>query len=363
MKTNRTWAIIGGGNGGQTFAGHLAMQGEKVRLFSKSQSKIGEISKTNTIVLHHDIKGEGHLEFATTDMKCAMDGADNIVVVLPSIWHEMTARLIIPNLVDGQNVLLLPEASCGAIAFRKYMKDMGCTADVVVGAGATLPYVTRLKKDGDVYVSQMKNEVEIAALPATDNEKLKEAFAIAEPVFKLVHSTLKTSIDNINAMVHGAPSLLNVARIEAVPSQDYEYYREGITPTICDVLEQMDKERIAVAKALGFEQRTLRQEYIDMYSCGTPENTLYELLQNCHSYDGLLAQKTLRTRHIMEDIPFSLVPISALGQIAGVPTPVIDTIIKLGRIMIGSDLNEGRTAEHLGIDQYTKDELISFIYG
>lgn len=359
----KTWAIIGGGNGGQTFAAHLAIQGERVRLFSKSQEKIDEISKTNTITLHHGLEGVGHIEFATTDIKRVLDGADNIVVVLPSTWHEMTARMMIPHLVDGQCILLLPEASCGAIAFRQYMKEMGCTAKVIVGAGATLPYATRLNKEGDVHVFQMKNEVEIAALPATDNEKLKEAFAIAEPVFVLVESTLKTSIDNINAMMHGAPSLLNVARIEAKPPQDYEYYREGITPTICEVLEQMDKERIAVAKALGFKQRTLRQEYIDMYSCGTSENTLYELLQNCNAYDGLKAQKTLKTRYILEDVPFSLVPISALGRMANVPTPVIDTIIHLGKIMIGDDLNEGRTPKHLGIDGMTVDELKKMIYG
>lgn len=358
----KTWAVIGGGNGGQTFAAHLAIQGEKVRLFSKSQEKVDQISKTNIITLHYDIEGEGEIEFATTDMKRVMDGADNIVVVLPSTWHEMTARMIIPNLVDGQNILLLPEASCGAIAFRHYMEEMSCTAKVVVGAGATLPYATRLNKDGDVYVFQMKNEVEIAALPATDNAKLQEAFSIAEPVFTVVSSTLKTSIDNINAMMHGAPSLLQVARIEANPPQEYEYYR-GITPTMCEVLEQMDQERRAVANALGFDQRTLRQEYIDMYSCGGPENTLYELLQNCHAYDGLMAQKSLRTRYILEDIPFSLVPISALGRIAGVDTPVVDTIIKLGKIMIGKDMNEGRTAEHLGIDGMSIKRLKDLIFG
>lgn len=363
MKKERVWAVIGGGNGGQTFAAHLALQGEKVRLFSKSREKAEKLGKTNRITLHCALEGQGQIEFATTDVRRALEGADNIVIVLPAIWHEMTAKTIIPYLSDGQSILLLPEASCGALAFRNYMRQMGCTADVIVGAGATLPYVTRLNEDGDVHVFQVKNEVEIAALPASDNAKLAEAFSIAEPLFKTVDSTLKTSIDNLNAMMHGAPSLLNVARIEAAPPQDYEYYREGITPTICSVLEQMDRERIEIAKALGFEQRTLRQEYIDMYSCGTDENTLYELLQNCEAYKGLLAQKTLRTRYILEDIPFSLVPISALGEIAQVPTPIIDTIINLGKIMIGSELDEGRSAEKLGIKGLTKQELLRMIYG
>lgn len=359
----RTWAIIGGGNGGQTFAAHLALQGERVRLFTKSKEKVELLSKSNTIILRHGIEGEGKLEFVTNDVERVLDGADNIVIILPSTWHEMTARMIIPHLVDGQNILLLPEASCGAIAFRNYMQEMGSVANVVVGAGATLPYATRIMSDGEVYVFQMKNEVEIAALPASDNDRLMQAFTVSEPIFKLVHSTLKTSIDNINAMMHGAPSLLNVARIEAVPFQDYEYYHEGLTPTICNVLEQMDQERIAIAEALGFHQRTLRQEYIDMYSCGVQEDSLYDILQKCNAYNGLMAQRTLKTRYVLEDIPFSLVPISALGQIAGVSTPVIDTIIQLGRIMMGADLCEGRTAAHLGIEGMTVPELVEFVYG
>ena len=274
----------------------------------------------------------------------------------------MTARLLIPHLVDGQMVLLLPEASCGALAFRKYMNDMNCKANIVIGAAATLPYATRIVEDGVVHVFQIKNQVEVAAIPASDNVKLKSALSILEPHFIFVESTLKTSIDNINAMMHGAPSLLNVSRIEANPSQNYEYYREGITPTICDVLEALDKERILVAEKYGLNQRTLRQQYIDMYSCGDENNTLYELLRNCRAYDGLLAQKTLKTRYILEDIPFSLVPIKALASIAGVNTPVMDTIINLAKIMIGNELEEGRTAKNLGIEGLSIDELKRMFY-
>ena len=359
----RTWAVIGGGNGGQTFAAHLAMQGERVRLFSKSKEKIDALSTTNVITLHHAIEGAGKLEFATNDIRRAMDGASVIAIVLPSTWHEMTARMIIPNLVDGQTVFLIPEASCGALAFRNYMKEMGCKADVVVGAAASLPYATRLHSEGDVYVFQMKNSVDMAALPATDNERLAKAVSVASPVFTLVDSTLHTSIDNINAIMHGAPSLLNVARIEAEPKQDYEYYREGMTPTICKVLEKIDAERIAIAKAFGFHQRTLKQQYIDVYSSGSPETPLYEMFRNCSAYIGLKAQDTLKTRYILEDIPFSLVPICALGRIAGVSTHTMDTIIELGKIMLDDALCDGRTAEHLGIQGLSVEEVKTLFFG
>ena len=134
----KTWAIIGGGNGGQAIAGHLASMGEQVRLFDVVQATVDALNEKGSITLHHAVEGEGKLQFATTDMAKAMDGADVLMVVLPAIYHKSIARKMIPHLRDGQVVLLHPEASCGALEFRKEMKDMGCTADVVVGAACTL---------------------------------------------------------------------------------------------------------------------------------------------------------------------------------------------------------------------------------
>ena len=35
---SKTWAIVGGGNGGQAIAGHLAILGEKVAIVSSKRS-------------------------------------------------------------------------------------------------------------------------------------------------------------------------------------------------------------------------------------------------------------------------------------------------------------------------------------
>ncbi len=360
---NTVWSVIGGGNGGQTLAGNLALLGYKVRLFSKSADKVNAINKTKKIILRHEIEGVAEIEFATTNMEKAIKGATNIVIVLPSTWHEMTAKMMIPYLEDGQNILLLPEASCGAIAFRKYMSDLGCNAEVVVGVGATLPYATRILQEGEVYVYGVKDEVKIAAFPAKDNSKLEEAFCSSLPCFKLCQNVIETSIDNINALMHPAPTLLNVARIEANPPQSYEYYRDGVTPTICKIIEEMDRERIAIAKEFGLNQRTIAQEYIDMYSCGKEGDSLFKLLQNNDAYNGLMNLPSLESRYVMEDLPYSIVAISALGKVVGVPTPCIDTIISLGRFMLGDKLDEGRTLEHLGLTNTTKEELIKLVNG
>lgn len=361
MSTQKVWAIIGGGNGGQSMAGHLALLGQKVRLYDVMQKTVDELNETKTIALHHAVEGVGTIEFATTDIGEAMDGADNIILVLPSIYHESMARKMVPHLRDGQVVLLHPEASCGAIAFRKVMKEMGCTADVVIGAACTLLYSTRIQKNGEVYIFGIKNAVPIAALPATDNARLAAAICDVMHWFVLTDNVLMTSIDNLNAMMHGAPMILNTSRIEADPPQDYLYYYDGITPSIGKFVETMDKERIAIAKALGFHQRTIREEYIDMYSCGDETTPLYQLCKNNPGYDGIKCAKTLKTRYVLEDIPYSLVPLHALGKVAGVPTPCMDAIITIGRAMMGDEMDEGRTASALGLDGMTKEQFLNYV--
>ena len=117
------------------------------------------------------------------------------------------------------------------------------------------------------------------------------------------------------------------------------------------------------AKAYGVEQRTLKRTYIDMYQCGDDSMPLWRLIQNNDGYIGIMNVKSLKERYVLEDIPFSLVAISALGQVAGVPTPCIDAVCTLGYGILGKDLEIGRTAKNLGIDHMTKDDLLSYVTG
>lgn len=357
---SKTWAIIGGGNGGQTVAGHLATLGENVRLFDVVQSTVDALNKKGGIQLHHAVEGFGKIEFATTDIEKAIDGADIVMMVLPSIYHENMAKKIIPCLKDGMVVFLHPEASCGAIAFRKVMKDLGCTADIVLGAASTLLYSTRIEEPGEVYIFGIKEEVSMAALPACDNDKLEAAICGALPWFKPVPNVLLTSLGNLNAMMHPAPMLLNTSRIEADPHVPYQYYLEGITPSIGKYVDAMDQERIAVAKELGYGLRTIREDYIAMYKCGDETTPLYQLCKNNPGYVGIMTSKTLKTRYVLEDVPYSLEAIRSIAKVVGVATPCIDAIITLGHTIMGDDMDTGRTPEMLGIDGMDKEALLAF---
>lgn len=361
--SKKTWAIIGGGNGGQTMAGHLGILGEKVRLYKRSKAGVEKINQNKEIILHHAVEGVGKIEFATNDMAEALHGADVIMIILPSTCHEQVAREMIPHLEDGQIILIHPEESCGAIQFRHIMNEMGCTKDVVVGATSTLLYATRIIEDGECYVNGMKLTVPMAALPATDNERLKDAICDVLPYFVLYDNVLQISIDNLNALMHSGPVLLNTSRIEARPFIPYQYYIEGITPSVAKFIEAMDVERVAIAKALGIDQRCLRDEYIDMYHYGTKDMSLYEIVSTNPGYIGLMVSDTIHTRYVIEDIPYSLVPLCALGELTGVPTPCMSAICTIGKAILKDELDEGRTLKNMGLEGMSVEELRTYING
>ena len=109
--------------------------------------------------------------------------------------------------------------------------------------------------------------------------------------------------------------------------------------------------------------RNVRADYVAMYECGTEDMTLSELVKNNKGYDGIMCANTLATRYVLEDIPYSLEPIRAIAKCAGVATPCIDAIITLARTILGEKMDEGRTAEALGISHMDKEALLAFIEG
>lgn len=358
----KTIAVIGAGNGGQAIAGHLALKGFDVRLYSTNQDKIKTINSNGFINLRGTVNGHGTINFASSDLKKVITGANIIMLCLPSIYHEEVELKMIPCLEEGQVVFIVPEASCGALHFNYLLKQNNFNKSIIIGAAATLPYTCRAVSDGDINVICEKKEVKIAALPAKDNGLLLDSLKDLYPSFAICSSVLETSLDNINAFVHPAPVLLNVSRIEAIPKQRYQYYLDGLTPSIAKLLEGMDKERQLISQSLGVPYRSLRQEFIDMYYGGVDKNlSLYELIHNNEGYVGIMNVNSVNERYTSEDVPYSLVSIQSLGKIAGVSTPIIDSIIIIWKSVLEGKLENGRDLDNLGLKNMDKDALIQLV--
>jgi len=55
-------------------------------------------------------------------------------------------------------------------------------------------------------------------------------------------------------------------------------------------------------------------------------------------------------KYVAEDVPVGLMPMRALGEAAGVPTPAIDAVVKLAQILAGNDFAaDARTLDRMGL--------------
>lgn len=355
----RTWAVIGGGNAGQSAAGHLGMLGYPVRIYDIFEDSMAAINKQGGVKVGGVIEGFGPVEFATTDMAKAVSGADIVMVIAPAIAHRDIAKAMAPHLRKGQIVFVHPGATLGALEFNQVFMQQGVERGAVTLCEAqSLLYATRLVKHGEVSIKGLKKALAVGVLPASRTAETVAALSEAFPEIHAARNVLETSLTNLNAVMHPTPSLLNASLIES--KWDWKYYMDGITPTIGALVERIDKERVAIGKAVGLELPSALQMYKDMYDVEAP--TLSETVRLNKAYWEIAGQKRIDTRYVLEDIPTGLVPMIAIGDKFGVPCEIMKTICRLGNFLLDRDLiTTGRTLENLGLANMTNEEFLGFV--
>jgi opine dehydrogenase len=362
MDASTRFTVIGAGHGGKAMAAHLALMGCHVTLYNRTAERVAAIKARRGIDLESYESGPhgfARLTAVTSDIAEAVAGADTIMVVVPSSAHADIARAAAPYLRDGQIVVLHPGRTLGAIEFKKVLCEQGCKADVTIAEAETFIYASRSDGPAQARVFRIKEAVPLAALPAKRTQQVIEALAPAYPQFIDGISVLHTGLNNMGAIFHPALTLLNAGRIESTHG-DYQFYIEGVTPSVARVLEVLDRERVTVAASLGIRARTA-MEWLQMAYDATGED-LNEAIHNQTGYYGIKAPSTLNHRYIFEDVPMSLVPIAALGQHYGVSVRGMDAIIRLACIIHRTDYwRRGRTPDKLGIDQLSVSELTQYV--
>jgi len=362
MEKAEKFTVIGAGHGGKAMAAHLALMGADVALWNRTFDHIAIMKKRGGIELdsgENGPRGFGELSLVTADISEAIAHAQVIMVVLPSSAHADIARLAAPHLKDGQIIILHPGRTLGAIEFMKVVRDQGCTADITVAEAETFIYASRSDGPAQARIFRIKEAVPLAALPSKRNEIVLKAIEHAYPQFIDGVDVLHTGLNNMGAIFHPALTLLNAGWIEATHG-DYQFYIDGVTPSVARVLEVLDRERVTVASSVGIRART-SLEWLKL-AYDTSGEDLHEAIHNQPGYYGIKAPATLNHRYIFEDAPMSLVPIASLGMRYGVSVRGMESIIRLGSIIHRTDYwRRGRTVERLGLEQWSVSELTQFV--
>jgi len=357
------FAIIGAGNAGSTIAAHLKLLGHEVTLYDVADNQLQPIiDNNNTITMTGNIgvTGEAKIDLVSSDIAATVKGAELIICTTPAHVHKFVARDLAPHLASGQMLLLNPGRTGGVLEVRKVLSEENCSADVTVVESQTILYACR-KEGATVNVFGVKSKIPCAGLPQAGLPRFFEVIQAVFPEFVPADGGIwETSLDNIGMLFHPTPTMMNLGRMESkIP---FDYYIDGFTHTIANLVEQLDAERLAVANAIGITLPTA-VKWLEINYDAVGE-TLYEALQNNEWYKGIKAPQLadinakMGLRYVVEDVPSGLVPVSALGKKFGIATPKIDAIINLADILFNADFRTtGRNLEQLGLDQLSLDEI------
>ncbi|MEE9910338.1 MAG: NAD/NADP octopine/nopaline dehydrogenase family protein [Deltaproteobacteria bacterium] len=355
------FCVLGAGPGGMAMAGHLALMGRKVNLFTRNPDRLAPVIARGGIDVTGEIQGLAKLDVVTNDARKAIEHSEVLMVVVPATAHRNIAQIIGPHVHDGHIILLNPGRTGGALEFAQVLQTVNPGVRPYLAEAQTLMYASRLTNPGQVHIYGIKNSVPLAALPSYQTADILPIIRSALPQFVPGDNVLKTGLDNIGAVFHPAITLLNSGRIEDTKG-DFQFYLEGVTPAVAGILEAIDEERVAVAAALGIRANTAREWLYLAYNAAG--KTLLEAMHANPGYRGIKAASTVHHRYISEDVPASLVPIASIGEMLGVQTPAMRSIIHLASVMHGYDYwINGRTVDKLGIAGMSVKEIRFLIVG
>lgn len=339
-------AIVGAGNVGQAISGHMALLGHSVRLYSRWERDFEGIVSNNGITLTGDVEGHAKTPFLTTDLKLAVEGADTIIVAAPAFAHAYFSEQLALLLNPEQLVVFQPSVLGSSLELARHFQLAG-RAPCLIAETQTSLYTCRLRGPAQVYIGAIKQSVQFATIPQSGVQTALERLV---PYFGNRYlagsDTLSVGLGNCNAIYHVPPAILNIKTVE---DSDKLPQHSLVTPRIAEIIDALDKERLALAAAFNVKAHSW-WEFLET-SYGVSEGTYVERIVQGYGRQAFPEPDSLTHRYFTEDIPFGLVTWSSLAKQVGVPMPLTDAFIDISKVLCGSDFrSSGRTASVLGLE-------------
>lgn len=339
-------AVIGAGNVGQAIAGHMALQGHDVRLFDRWGHDLEAIrANDGGVDLVGDVDGHGRPALLTTDLAEAVRDAQVIVVATPAFAHAYVSKELAGVLRPAQLVLFQPGVLGSGVELARMFALAGRTPCLIAETPTSL-YTCRLRGPANVYIGAIKQAVPLAAVPSADTAQARTLLhAFFGERYVPGGDTLAVGLSNCNPIYHVPPAVLNFKTVE---DADRHPQHTLVTPRIAQVVDALDRERLALADALGVRAPSF-WDFLDL-AYGVSEGSFTERIVQAYGRQAFPEPDSTAHRYFTEDIPFGLVIWSSLAAQIGLSMPLTDSFIALSSTLCGQDfLADGRTADALGL--------------
>lgn len=331
---------------------HLTLEGHKVTLWNRTEKNIEAIKRTKKIKITGIYNEHVSIYKVTSNLKKAVEESEVIMITTPANSHAYLAQEIGKVIESKKIIILNPGRTFGVICFKKEFEKINNQVDIIVAETQTIIYTARKLAPDHVKLLCFKHNVLLYS-----NTPLNEYYSKLPKCYtdyiKNVNSLIETSIGNVGMVLHTAPMLLNTGWVEN-EKFNFKYYFEGITPSIGDFLEKIDKERVEISKSLGYKVLSTQEWLESVYNVYA--DNLYEALQKNYAYQSIDAPTSLSHRYLLEDIPCGLIPLESLGKELGVNVENISLIINLAQSILNTDFRLiGRNVSLADLKEFMND--------
>jgi hypothetical protein len=354
--------ICGCGNLGHVFTGWLSSRSDleiKVCVSTPEKAKIlkQEMSHNGGITLHRQQEENitGYPNVVTADPAEAIPDSHLILLCLPSFLEADVLKKILPFVEEGTLIGSVPAPGGFNWTAQGVLEKAGKKA--ILFGMAAIPWMCKLKKYGqEVKVLGTKKINGQVTIPAHHSLIVSDLMShlLKMPVLDL-QNFLQITLNPGNQLLHPGISYALFRNWDGVPLYEPPLFYEEISEEAVDILQQMSNELMQLRFTLEEKMPNLNLSAVlplevsiqEGYTAAVRDraslrstiatNTAYAGLRTpMHQVEGGWIPN-YESRFFQEDIPYGLVVLKGLAELAGVSTPTFDNIISWAQEKMGCE--------------------------
>ncbi|MCG3207543.1 MAG: Opine dehydrogenase [Anaerolineae bacterium] len=376
--------ICGGGNAAHVIMALAPNTGWEVDVFAPLANEADRlqagVAAGGVSAIFGDRQVTGQPRRVSANPAEVIPGSELVLLALPAFAHGATLQTIAPFLDAGAAVGALPARGGFDYQARALLAD--APAINLFGL-QTLPWACRIIRYGQaVEVLGTKAGVDVAVSPVGQADDLLPALAALLGLqLKPAASFLTLTLANTGQLIHpGIMYGLGRGReADTFAAADIPLFYQGVDPPTANLLQTMSDEVQAVAAAIAARDTDFNPREVlpllgwllHSYPTNiTDSSSLQSAFNTNRAYVGLRLPTRpagpdrfaidYTTRYLAEDIPFGLVVLRGIAELAGVATPTIDAVVIWAQArlqkeylvdgqLVGAHLSETRAPQTYGI--------------
>ena len=347
LKHKKRVGIVGSGNSAHALTAWLSSQGHQVTMYARDPGKLAHIASTSSIKAIGKLEGKFPVHVVAGSAADFCREADVIFVATLATAYADVARQLAPYITSDHCVVLFSGKLCGCLEMTNAFATLGKSVPVIETDAI---FACRLQDDGSIWIRGHKQWTLYSGINRTMTAEYGHVLETFFPTLEPADNLIQRGLTDFGAFAHPVITMANMSKIDR--GESFLFYYEGLSHRTVALLEAVEREFRAVARAYGVDLIPMKDLLNRYYGCDT--STLLTAMTSVPNYRHSVAPQTLNHRYLNEDVQCTLIPLRDLAKKAGVPVPTIDGLIHFTLLITeanGADVTP-RSLERLGWSEH-----------